>query len=96
MQIGTKQLLLSNFKAWLQSSVLLSKAMLFVESTFAAITDQVAERFIQADFLAGAESEWKVRVEISEFPSNSKLFWAELSNLWVTNLKILLNAFYHP
>lgn len=57
MQIGTKQLLLSNFKAWLQSSVLLSKAMLLVESSFAAITDQVAERFIQADFLAGAESE---------------------------------------
>lgn len=70
MQTETKQLLLSNFRAWLQSSVLLSKAMLLVESSFAAITDHVAEGFIQAD-LAGSESEGKVRLETSEFPSNS-------------------------
>lgn len=73
MQTETKQLLLSNFKAWLQSSVLLSKAMLLVESSFAAITDQVAEGFIQAD-LAGSESEGKIRLETPEFPSNSKFF----------------------
>lgn len=74
MQTGTKQPLLSNFKAWLQSSVLLSKATLLVESRFAAITDQVAEGFIQADLLAGSESEQEVILETPEFPSNSRFF----------------------
>lgn len=61
MQTGTKQLLLSNFRAWLQSSVLLSKATLLVESCFAEVTDKVVKGFIQADLLVGSESNQELR-----------------------------------
>lgn len=51
MQTGTKQLLLSNLKAWLQSNMLF-KATSLVEGSFAAITDQVAEALSRLTQLA--------------------------------------------
>ena len=61
VQTVTKELPLSNVKAWLQSSVLLSKASLLVESGYAARTDQVAKGFIRA----GSKSKQEVRLETS-------------------------------
>lgn len=58
MHTGTKQLLLNNFKAEFQISMLLSKATLLVETSLPGVTDQV----VQAD-LGVLTSEQEVRLE---------------------------------